>query len=614
MGISRRHLLVEFNDSSHVVVKDLSKMGLPGQPGQPERRGGNVSYQDDHYRHATIGNPEHPPTWVIPPGRKVEFHYGSLWLEILVPDHQSHLDQYLHRLQMFRTLQNNPISLMGGLGLDSQTLTASGPGSGQEPPLPGDKHGRYAWITGKQLGKGAFGEVIEMFNSTTWAKRAGKKMDHRDFQHESSLLRSLNHPHIAKYIDEEKREGVSYHLIMELCPLKDLGQQHQELPLSEDEVRKVFAQATSALQYLHGQGVTHRDLKPGNILVRSRQPDLDIALSDFGLATKDKELMSTFGCGTYMYMAPEVVARSTKDGSKVDVKYDKQADIWSMGLVALALLLPGGLPRPAGYGIDIQGNGLDQRYAHKMLGVREEFLAQRRGQDFARLVGDMIKWNPAHRPTAQQCAERAASVLAASSPSTEDYPSDQPDTGLLNRSPQGEKSAHAVKRKEQGTSAQETVRPRPKRPRQAAAAHAAEASKPSSTGGRNASGRQAARSSAPSASAEYKGPTTRSLAAALEQELANEGLKTPTSASLRAELDREVPDASESLQTTGLGEGYVLRGSGPTSTYQAALPRNSSATPDEQASTISSAWMRANGLDFTSRRETRASSKQKERA
>lgn len=114
MPINRRHFLVEFDEWAQVVVRDVAKRSSPG----------TVSYENDHHPHKTIGNPEHPPTWVIPPGRKVTFSHGPLQLEFVVPDHQRHLHQYLDGIQIFRASRNNSVSMMSGPGLGNQTLTA----------------------------------------------------------------------------------------------------------------------------------------------------------------------------------------------------------------------------------------------------------------------------------------------------------------------------------------------------------------------------------------------------------------------------------------------------------------------------------------------------------
>lgn len=182
---------------------------------------------------------------------------------------------------------------------------------------------------------------------------------------------------------------------------------------------EILAQATDALNYVHKNKVTHRDIKPGNILVRSREPlgPLNIALSDFGLSAKDKKDMSTT-CGTYTYMAPEVLNTRDdgEDEEEVDVakKYTNKADIWSLGLVALDLLRPKGLPDPAAYGINVKlASHLDQRYAGVVVRMRSTFAEDRKGQPcvpFAKLICDMLEWDPEHRPSAEVCAQRAAAL------------------------------------------------------------------------------------------------------------------------------------------------------------------------------------------------------------
>lgn len=76
--------------------------------------------------------------------------------------------------------------------------------------------------------------------------------------------------------------------------------------LSESLVKTIAKQILHALQYLHARKITHRDIKPDNILISSFEP-LRVKLSDFGLSkvVQEETFLKTF-CGTLLYCAPEV--------------------------------------------------------------------------------------------------------------------------------------------------------------------------------------------------------------------------------------------------------------------------------------------------------------------
>lgn len=95
---------------------------------------------------------------------------------------------------------------------------------------------------------------------------------------------------------------------MEFVPCGDLTPYvcHNNL-LLEEQCQSVAVQTMQALDYLHRNNITHRDIKPDNILIASSEP-MVVKLSDFGLSkvvTNDDTFLKTF-CGTLLYCAPEI--------------------------------------------------------------------------------------------------------------------------------------------------------------------------------------------------------------------------------------------------------------------------------------------------------------------
>jgi fused-like protein len=97
--------------------------------------------------------------------------------------------------------------------------------------------------------------------------------------------------------------------------------------LEEPEIRKVAQQLVRALHYIHSNRITHRDLKPQNILMTSEG---NIKLCDFGFArymSYKTEVLTSLK-GTPLYMAPEVVQEQP---------YTHTADLWSLGVILYEL-------------------------------------------------------------------------------------------------------------------------------------------------------------------------------------------------------------------------------------------------------------------------------------
>jgi serine/threonine protein kinase len=152
---------------------------------------------------------------------------------------------------------------------------------------------------------------------------------------------------------------------MEYVPEGDLGKLIQEHgAISEPYVKIMARQLISALGYLHDNRITHRDVKPDNILIQSTSPNLVVKLTDFGLSKMidtEQTFLKTF-CGTLLYCAPEVYSEfSTYDDNGRRVRqrdrrpisrerYDHAVDVWSLGGV-LFYALTGFPPFPVKNGI-----------------------------------------------------------------------------------------------------------------------------------------------------------------------------------------------------------------------------------------------------------------------
>lgn len=152
---------------------------------------------------------------------------------------------------------------------------------------------------------------------------------------------------------------------MEYIPNGDLGSLIGENgALREGIVQEMTSQLLSALAYLHANNITHRDVKPDNILVQSFNPFI-VKLTDFGLSKivdTEQTFLKTF-CGTLLYCAPEVYneyaeydeyghrhPRNRQRRRPVGQRYDHAIDIWSLGGV-LYYALTGDPPYPAKNGI-----------------------------------------------------------------------------------------------------------------------------------------------------------------------------------------------------------------------------------------------------------------------
>ncbi len=140
-------------------------------------------------------------------------------------------------------------------------------------------------------------------------------------------------PNIVQVV--EMREDPEVMIVMRYFPSGSIAQAQI---YDKSKLVTAFGQLLDCLAFLQSRNVTHRDIKPDNVLVELR-PHFKVVLSDFGMSKTVTETtwLQTF-CGTLKYMAPEVFPFSK-------AQYGPPADVWSLGVMALGWLH--GIPEPA---------------------------------------------------------------------------------------------------------------------------------------------------------------------------------------------------------------------------------------------------------------------------
>jgi len=213
--------------------------------------------------------------------------------------------------------------------------------------VPGSRLGPYEIVA--PLGKGGMGEVYRARDPRLGRDVAVKALPsefERDperlarFEREARVLASLSHPNVAGIHGLELVVGHRY-LVLEFVEGETLAARLSRGALPVDEALDACAQVAGAVEAAHEAGVIHRDLKPGNIMLR---PDGVVKVLDFGLAraggtagasSSDPNLSASptmthhatsagIILGTAAYMSPEQARGKS---------LDRRTDIWSFGCV-----------------------------------------------------------------------------------------------------------------------------------------------------------------------------------------------------------------------------------------------------------------------------------------
>ncbi|KAJ4962080.1 hypothetical protein NE237_021990 [Protea cynaroides] len=213
----------------------------------------------------------------------------------------------------------------------------------QKLPNFGMEHGHaIRWRKGELIGCGAYGGVYMGMNLDTGELLAVKQVSMAtkhaprdkaqdnllELEEEVKLLKNLSHPNIVRYLGAARDEE-NLNILLEFVPggsISSLLGKFGSFP--ESVIRTYTKQLLKGLEYLHDNGIIHRDIKGANILVDNKGC---IKLSDFGASKKAVELATASGTelkGTPYWMAPEVILQTGQSFS---------ADIWSVGCTVIEM-------------------------------------------------------------------------------------------------------------------------------------------------------------------------------------------------------------------------------------------------------------------------------------
>lgn len=162
----------------------------------------------------------------------------------------------------------------------------------------------------KEIGRGGFGKVyLGRYHGGSVAVKQIPTKERDAIDKEILMLATLQSHYCVRFFGWCEKDGDAF-LITEMCDLGDLRNVLRKNPdIDELSKLKICRDIANGIGFLHTRNVTHRDLKPDNVLIRSLHPQNDIftAITDFGISKQATDQMltdQTMMAGTPVYMAP----------------------------------------------------------------------------------------------------------------------------------------------------------------------------------------------------------------------------------------------------------------------------------------------------------------------
>jgi len=225
--------------------------------------------------------------------------------------------------------------------------------------------------------------AVKVIDKTRFIK-SGKMNTYYDiFKSEIDVMRKLTHPNIIDLYDVYENKK-SLMLVMELCEGGELFDRIADYAkkgraYNEKLAANVLKQILSALAFMHSHNICHCDLKPSNILFTTKNREAQVKVIDFGFAQRLPKWKRYLHhrCGTIYYLAPEVVAGS----------YNKQADLWSTGIIMFAMFFGYTPFQEKG---DVQLSKQERDYA-VMNRIQEGFKGLPKNRKISKQAGELIE-------------------------------------------------------------------------------------------------------------------------------------------------------------------------------------------------------------------------------
>ncbi|NWZ25720.1 STK11 kinase, partial [Asarcornis scutulata] len=272
--------------------------------------------------------------------------------------------------------------------------------------------GKY--LMGDLLGEGSYGKVKEMLDSETLCRRAVKILKKKKLRRipngeanvkkEIQLLRRLRHKNVIQLVDvlynEEKQKIYPFqhsagsflnsaftYMVMEycVCGMQEMLDSVPEKRFPVFQAHGYFCQLIDGLEYLHSQGIVHKDIKPGNLLLTTNGT---LKISDLGVAEALHPFAEDDTCrtsqGSPAFQPPEIAnGLDTFSGFKVD--------IWSAG-VTLYNITTGLYP--------FEGDNIYKLFEN--IGKGDFTIPEDCGPPLSDLLRGMLEYDPAKRFSIQQ--------------------------------------------------------------------------------------------------------------------------------------------------------------------------------------------------------------------